>query len=82
MGEVFRARRVQRQLAVALLMAVEAREYVTVARGRGRRWVAAASERGRAWVIERTPTRVRVGYLTGTGRERSIWLPQEAVVIR
>jgi hypothetical protein len=58
------------------------REYVAVARGRGRRWVAAASERGRAWVLERTPTRVRVAYLTGTGRERSIWLPQEAVVTR
>jgi hypothetical protein len=57
-------------------------EYVTVARGRGRRWVAAASERGRAWVIERTPKRVHVGYLTGTGRPRSIWLPQDAVTAR
>jgi hypothetical protein len=55
------------------------REYVAVARGRGRRWVAAASERGRAWILERTPTRVRVAYLTGTGRERSIWLPKDAV---
>jgi len=58
---------------------MEDREYVMVAPGRGRRWVAAASKHGRAWVLKRTASRVHVAYLTGTGRERSIWVPLDAV---